>query len=77
MEAPVNQLSELFRQLGLPDDGPAIEQFIATHRPLDGATRLADASFWNAGQAQFLREEIADDADWAELVDTVDSRLRA
>jgi len=77
MEAHVHQMSELFRQLGLPDDGPAIEQFIATHRPLDGATRLADASFWNAGQGQFLREEIADDADWAELVDTLDSRLRA
>jgi hypothetical protein len=77
MEAPVHQLSELFRQLGLPDDGPAIQQFIATHRPLAGAIRLADAPFWNAGQAQFLREEIADDADWAELVDTLDNRLRA
>lgn len=76
MEAPVHQLSELFRQLGLPDEAPAIEQFIASHRPLDGAIRLADASFWNAAQAQFLREEIADDADWAELVDTLDNRLR-
>jgi len=77
MEAPVHQLSDLFRQLGLPDEAPAIEQFIASHRTLDGAIRLADASFWNAAQAQFLREEIAEDADWAELVDTLDNRLRA
>lgn len=77
MEAPVHQLSEFFRQLVLPDEAPAIEQFIASHRPLDGAIRLADASFWNTAHAQFLREEIADDADWAELVDTFDNRLRA
>ena len=77
MEAPIHRLSELFRQLGLPDDGPAIERFIVTHRPLAGTIRLADAPFWNAGQAQFLCEEIADDADWAELVDTLDNRLRA
>ncbi|HJV26187.1 MAG TPA: DUF2789 family protein [Aromatoleum sp.] len=42
-----------------------------------GAIRLADALFWNAAQTQFLREEIADDADWAELVDRLDNRLRA
>jgi len=77
MEALVHQLSELFRQLGLPDEALAIEQFIASHCLLDGTIRLADAAFWNAAQAQFLHEEIADDADWAELVDTLDNRLRA
>ena len=77
MEAPVHQLCELFQQLGLPDEGPAIERFIATHRPLDGAIRLADAPFWSTAQRQFLREEIAEDADWAELVDTLNIRLRA
>jgi len=77
MESPVHILSELFRQLGLPDDGTSIERFIATHRPIDGSIRLADASFWSASQAQFLREEIGEDADWAEVVDALDSRLRA
>jgi hypothetical protein len=37
---------------------------------------LADAPFWRPQQAQFLREEVADDADWAEIVDTLDASLR-
>jgi len=70
-------LTDLFRQLGLPDDGLAIESFIAAHRPLPGATRLADAPFWTPAQARFLCEEIAEDADWAEIVDRLDVALRA
>ncbi|WP_153112047.1 DUF2789 domain-containing protein [Propionivibrio limicola] len=76
MESPIHVLSDLFRQLGLPDDESNIENFIATHRPLPGQISLADAPFWNASQAQFLREEIAENADWAELIDTFDTRLR-
>ncbi len=77
MESSVHILSELFRQLGLPDDGPSIERFIVAHRPIEGSIRLADASFWSTSQTQFLRGEIAEDADWAEVVDALDSRLRA
>jgi len=46
-------------------------------RPLPGATRLADAPFWTPAQARFLGEEIAEDADWAEIVDRLDVALRA
>jgi len=37
---------------------------------------LADAFFWSPSQAELLREEILDDADWAEVVDQLDVLLR-
>lgn len=77
MEPTTHTLSELFAQLGLDADARAIDQFIATHRPLPGGVALADAPFWTPAQAQFLREELRDDADWAELVDQLNVRLHA
>ena len=71
MESSVHVLRDLFRQLGLPDDPASIEAFIIAHRPLPPGVALTDAPFWTPSQAQFLREEIADDADWAEIVDTL------
>lgn len=77
MELPVHHFRDLFRQLGLPDDSGSIERFIAEHRPLPDGMRLAEAPFWTPAQSQFLREEILDDADWAELVDSLDASLRS
>jgi hypothetical protein len=37
---------------------------------------LADAPIWSPVQSQFLREGIADNADWAQVVDTLDASLR-
>jgi hypothetical protein len=37
---------------------------------------LADAFFWTESQSQFLRDEILDDADWAEVVDQLNVMLR-
>ncbi len=75
MELPNHSLSDLFDQLGLPSDEASIEKFVASHRPLPDGVAVADAAFWNASQAQFLREEIREDADWAEVVDTLGSML--
>lgn len=75
MEPAIHRLPDLFRQLGLPDDPASIERFLAAHRPLPAGTPLAEAPFWTPSQAQFLREEIAEDADWAELVDLLGSLL--
>ena len=75
MEIAIHKLADLFGQLGLPDGPDAIEAFIAAHRPLPKNLPLADAPFWSPSQAQFLREEIAEDADWAELVDSLASLL--
>lgn len=76
MEPSVHSLRNLFEQLGLPGGEAEIERFVATHRPLAAGVLLADAPFWTAAQAQFLREEIAEDADWAEIVDQLNLMLR-
>jgi hypothetical protein len=76
MEPSVHSLRNLFEQLGLPSGEAEIARFVTTHRPLAAGTLLADAPFWTAAQAQFLREEIAEDADWAEVVDQLNLMLR-
>ena len=76
MEQPIHNLAELFRQLGLADDGVAIDAFIAHHRPLPADTALVNASFWSVSQRAFLKEAIIADADWCEWVDELSTRLR-
>ena len=70
-------MSDLFAQLGLPDAVSEIDNFIHTHRPIPDELTLEKADFWNRGQAQFIHEALYEDSDWAELVDQLDSRLRA
>ncbi len=72
-----HDLDELFRQLGLSADAASIDRFVLRHRPLPGHLALSDAPFWTSSQATFLCEEIARDADWAELIDRLDAMLRA
>ncbi|HUE90865.1 DUF2789 domain-containing protein [Pseudomonas sp.] len=76
MQAPTHSLSALFKQLGLREDSTSIERFIKQHSPLPQGCQLADASFWDKAQADFLREEILEDADWAEVVDQLNLLLR-
>lgn len=75
MESPVHSMRNLFAQLGLPSDQASIDQFIATHSPLPQGMTLADAPFWTPAQANFLREEILEDADWAEIIDQLNANL--
>lgn len=76
MQSAQHTFNDLFAQLGLPSDEASIERFIATHAPLPDDVPLARAPFWNPSQRAFLREEILGDADWAELVDALNERLR-
>lgn len=76
MELPVHSLPSLFKQLGLPDDAISIERFVAVHSPLKRELKLEDAFFWTDSQRAFLREEILEDADWAQVVDELNVRLR-
>ncbi|MBF6028415.1 DUF2789 domain-containing protein [Pseudomonas sp. P115] len=76
MEPPVHNLQSLFKQLGLPDDPVSIDKFVAVHSPLKADLKLADAFFWTDSQRAFLREEILEDADWAEVVDELNLMLR-
>ena len=75
MEANLHTMSNLFAQLGLPAEPAAIEDFIAAHRPLGNEIALYRAPFWSAAQRAFLKEEIIDDADWAMVIDELNSRL--
>jgi len=77
MEKPVHLFTELFSQLGLPAELNAINHFIDIHTPLAPDIMLADAPFWTPAQAAFLREEILEDADWAEVIDQLNTPLRA
>jgi uncharacterized protein DUF2789 len=70
-------MSDLFAQLGLPDADNEIDNFIHLHRPVSKDLSLEKAEFWNTGQSQFIHEALYDDSDWTELVDQLDTRLRA
>jgi len=74
MDAPIPTLETLFEQLGLDSTPEAIDGFIAAH-PLPEDVKLIDAPFWSTQQAQFLKEELRDDAEWAIAVDELNQRL--
>ncbi len=76
MNKHMHQFSDLFAQLGLPNDEYAIQRFIASHAPLHGDFRLPEAPFWTPAQAAFLREAILQDSDWVEMVDQLSVALR-
>jgi hypothetical protein len=76
MEQSQHSLSELFRQLGLPADKPAIEKFIVEHKPLEPDVKLSAAPFWSASQSDFLKKALQEDADWAPMVDQLNAELR-
>lgn len=74
MDTGKHTLPALFAQLGLPADTASIARFTGTHS-LPPDTSLADAGFWNPSQAAFLREALADDAEWSEAADELANLL--
>lgn len=77
MENPFHRFTELFAQLGLVMDEAGIQAFLASHSPLSPQVLLADAPFWSPSQAALLREQLLEDADWAEVVDRLNLALRS
>jgi hypothetical protein len=76
MDTSSHTMAALFAQLGLPNSEIAMDNFMQNnHLPME--ILLESAAFWSAGQAQFIREAISQDADWAEVVDHLDAQLRA
>lgn len=75
MDTSFHNMNSLFSQLGLPEDDNAIEAFVREHH-LESSVRIDQASFWSAMQSAFLKEAIQQDADWTEIVDQLDARLR-
>jgi Protein of unknown function (DUF2789) len=76
MDKVFHGFTELFAQLGLPNDASSIRKFIQTHSPLNSSIRLEDAQFWNTAQAALLQEELQGDSDWAEVIDRLNLALR-
>ncbi|MFT5887830.1 MAG: hypothetical protein ACI9BO_000643 [Zhongshania sp.] len=76
METELHTMNLLFQQLGLPASDEEIEKFIVRHRPLPRGLQIHEASFWKPAQTQLLKESLDLDAEWAELVDELDARLR-
>jgi hypothetical protein len=77
MSPHFHRFCELFQQLGLPSDEAGIAAFIQRHSPLDPETRLEEAAFWTPAQSALLREQLLNDADWAEVVDQLNLALRS
>ena len=75
MEIDFHRVCDLFAQLGLPNEPAAVDGFIARHRPLAAGTAICDAPFWSPSQAQFIREQMRADGDWALVVDSLAARL--
>ncbi|MFK0571681.1 DUF2789 domain-containing protein [Endozoicomonas sp.] len=75
MDSPLNDLSNLFSQLGLDTDPDSIENFLKKHS-LKNDEKLENAVFWTPSQKAFLVEERDLDADWCEAIDELDARLR-
>lgn len=68
-------LDMLFAQLGLENDELSVKRFIHQHK-IQAGVLLYEAPFWNDSQAMFLQEAIYQDADWAEVIDQLDTMLR-
>lgn len=75
MDTSSHTIETLFAQLGLSNSEEAIEAFVRNNH-LPPQIPLENAAFWSAGQAQLIHEAIEEDADWAEVVDQLDARLR-
>ena len=68
-------MSVLFEQLGLSGDIVQINRFLKEHRLFENQ-RIEQADYWTPSQAAFLQQTIAEDSDWAEIVDHLDAALR-
>jgi hypothetical protein len=76
MDTTSNDLSHLFKQLGLPHDQEGIDYFVIQNK-LDKHTLITDADCWNSGQKAFLKEALLQDAQWSEVIDQLDVMMRA
>jgi Protein of unknown function (DUF2789) len=76
MHSGNHSMTELFDQLGLPSDEASIASFIESNHPLEMATRFYDAAFWTPAQAAFIKQNMANDGDWAILIDSLNVSMR-
>ena len=75
MDTTSNDLSHLFKQLGLPNNQENINDFVSKNK-LDKHTLMIDADCWNSSQKAFLKEALSEDAQWTEVIDQLDVMMR-
>lgn len=75
MDNQFHTMENLFLQLGLDNEPLAIRRFVELHRLQDNET-IENAPFWTPAQAAFIGECLAEDSDWAEVVDQLNAQLR-
>ncbi len=68
--------ADLFAQLGLDNSDAAIASFINENKGLAPEVHIEEAPFWNDSQKSFIAFELEEDAEWAELIDQLNSALR-
>lgn len=68
-------MQALFMQLGLQSSDADIRDFIHSHRGLNTTRHIEEAPFWNEAQAAFLRDALLEDAEWAEVIDQLNTEL--
>ncbi|AEE22104.1 DUF2789 family protein [Paraglaciecola chathamensis] len=76
MENYHTTMGDLFEQLGLSGQEGDVEAFIETHKGLRQGVHIEDAEFWSKAQAEFIRNALLEDAEWAELIDQLNTRIR-
>ena len=76
MDLSNHNLPNLFAQLGISNSHQDIEKFVKANKGISSELKLHQAPFWNESQSSFLCEAIAEDSDWSEIVDTLDTLLR-
>ena len=69
-------MTNLFLQLGLEAGERDIAEFILQH-PLASDVKVSQAPFWSDGQRHFLAEALKRDAEWAPVVDELNTALHA
>jgi hypothetical protein len=76
MESNHTNMPDLFAQLGLSNDQESIEKFILENGGLARSIHIENAPFWSEPQAEFIKNALAEDAEWAELIDQLNALLR-
>lgn len=75
MDLSTHNLSNLFKQLGLPNDEASIKAFIRENAPIPADQPIYEASCFTDAQAAFLAQGLDEDSDWTEVIDTLHSAL--
>ncbi len=75
MDTSSHTLEALFAQLGLDDSPEAIAGFVRRNA-LTSDVLLHRGEFWTPAQAQFIRDAMREDSDWAEAVDQLNTMMR-